>query len=550
MRLNGAGAVCRLRSTEHAELDAVEGPGNTRPACRVRGVSLPHARKGAECRPNIAMDLGLWLRTAGLAGSGATTLGVFLVFWMATRVSAAVQRATPVQASGTFIEADRTIDGDRQSKAVPRPDWDKAHSLLLKLKRLTRVHSVHVVWQDRQGNYTVETAVSGADYTPLAENPFARWVRLSFTDAQPVAEIEVYEDTPLPEFGIEGVDFPEVQSETVVVSWRTTLPATAEVVFGISPERLERRTHAARMVLSHRLMLPGLKPGTPHFLKIEGDDIFSRRFKSQVIPFKTAGLPPLEFVRVGVLESHRDRMILFWQTNLPTAGKLYFGKSNAYDRIFQATEYGTFHRFVVDGLVPSTMYFFRMDVQDTHWKTPLTTGNLQSSTRELNVALGKPVTGTFTELPEPAMQKADSPPLARLTDGMLDYFKSMAASQDPDQGVQWAMIDLQDSFPVRAVITYWRALSYSRNFSISLSEDGKTWETVASDLDARDGADAVSEDGSPMKIAATLCYSRRARYVRLSIPKGSARYSKWPQWKGVHLFEIKVLPEISVEVGE
>lgn len=186
-------------------------------------------------------------------------------------------------------------------------------------------------------------------------------------------------------------------------------------------------------------------------------------------------------------------------------------------------------------LIQGARYFYRIKTEEG------LSAISQFTLPTANLALGKAIDGTFTELPpsDPYVNK-DKDVLARVVDGSTSYFEGMATSGPVTDEDQQIIIDLGAGHPINSVITSWRALAYPKSFAIELSADGDRWEEAAADLNAEKGVGARSDTGDPLKVLRVELGGRKSRYIRISIKKRSPIYVKHLEWDFVQLMEAEI----------
>jgi hypothetical protein len=226
------------------------------------------------------------------------------------------------------------------------------------------------------------------------------------------------------------------------------------------------------------------------------------------------------------------------------SGVVSFGTDpNKLDRVASNCESGIENSYMLSGLKPKTNYFFQIKATDFYGSS-IASRVLSFVTLTENVALKKKVTGTFTALPpnEKYIQ-AGSPDeiLARVTDGGTSFFTSMATSGPISGGDQYVIIDLERSYNIKTILSYWRRLAYSESFSVQVSDDAATWKTVGDSLNANNGTFARSDAGDPMKILKTPGAS--GRYVKILVKQGSPFFHKHSDWDFVQLMEVQVFAD-------
>ena len=197
----------------------------------------------------------------------------------------------------------------------------------------------------------------------------------------------------------------------------------------------------------------------------------------------------------------------------------------------------------VFNLKPDQLYVFNPKMIDFNQ-------NVQSfqvqniRTKEKNLALNRPVTGTF-DLPADPLDGTRGPGnLSRITDGCFDLNLQTARSEAVPDGEQYFVIDLGVSQPLKEVVLFWDGLAYPQNFNIETSNDGTSWAVVAKNLNAADGAlsRVLSKNiySSAQIQSVALSGNANGRYLRVFIPANADFYHRHSNWQFVRIYECKV----------
>ena len=240
-----------------------------------------------------------------------------------------------------------------------------------------------------------------------------------------------------------------------------------------------------------------------------------------------------------------QRAVIVYKTSIgAVSGQAAYGKDpSRFDKFAVNSESGVLNSVVLSGLEPGAVYYYKIKARDASGNT------VQSDVKNLkppliNLALNKNVSGTFTELPpNDLLVNRSNPVLPRVVDGKTGYFDSMATSGSIRKSDQEVTIDLGGSYSIGAVISYWRALAYPEDFSVSISNDRTSWKEVASKVNAGEGAFVRSDAGDPMRVINTSVDGGKARYVRILIAKDSPYFVKHSNWDFVQLMEVEVVPK-------
>jgi len=234
--------------------------------------------------------------------------------------------------------------------------------------------------------------------------------------------------------------------------------------------------------------------------------------------------------------------IVVYKTSIGAiGGKVIYGRDPAkLDMIGTNIDSGLANSAVLTGLTPGLAYFYKVEATDGYGRTIASAVNTLNPARA-NLALNKPVSGTFTAFPpNDNLVDRSKDVISRVADGVTGYFKGMATSGSVKKQNQEAVIDLGSNYPINSIVCYWRALAYPEDFTVQVSSDGTNWRNLANNLNAALGAGARSDAGDPMRVTATEGKGASARYVKVLIKKDSPFYAKHANWDFVQLMEVEV----------
>ena len=246
---------------------------------------------------------------------------------------------------------------------------------------------------------------------------------------------------------------------------------------------------------------------------------------------------------VDIFPVIKERAVVIYKTSMAaTRGVILYGKSqNNPDQFSQNNESGVINSAMLTKLDGGTMYFCRVKA----WNASGNTAQLDINYFNplvVNLAKNKDVTGTFTALPpSDLLVDRSKPVLSRIVDDDIGYFGGMATSQSIIKNDQEVTIDLGESYMIRSIVSFWRDIAYPESFSVSISNDQKSWQEIAARINAGEGALIRSDDGDPIRVINTDTKGERARYIQILIPKNSPYHVKNDKWDFVQLMEIEVL---------
>jgi len=100
------------------------------------------------------------------------------------------------------------------------------------------------------------------------------------------------------------------------------------------------------------------------------------------------------------------------------------------------------------------------------------------------------------------------------------------------------VIDLGGIKEISELIVLWRALGYSKEFSILGSVDNINWQILAEQQNAGLGLSARSSEGHPLKRSSSKFKKNKVRYLKLLAAKGSSHHNKHDTGQ-LEIFEVK-----------
>lgn len=321
--------------------------------------------------------------------------------------------------------------------------------------------------------------------------------------------------------------------QAALLTWTTDIPVTDEVNYGQVDRQMTPLMNFTPAT-QHQMQLGNLLRGTVYQYAIAARDNVTGTFV-------TAGIPSLRYEQILVTTVDPHTLALSWTTNLPA--DFHVGLRLAGDTAWLAEYAGSVlqrtHAMQFADLRPEAEYRYLIQSSDSTGYV-VNTGERSVTMPENNLALHRPVTGSFTEYHnEPDVQR-DSDPLANITDGDDGFFTGMINSGEVNAAAQWATVDLGLAVPVRRVVTVWRKLAYPESFRLYGSVDGEQWEMIDWQINAATGVAGYSRQGDPILTVSTPVAGRRCRYVKVLVMQGDRIRVKHPEWQFVTLAELKV----------
>jgi len=339
---------------------------------------------------------------------------------------------------------------------------------------------------------------------------------------------------------IERFKVTKIDKYSAIINWETDYETLGQVRYGLSPEDVNKVHAEYFFTKRHNIKIANLKRGKTYFFQIINMTPDGKVITSPLRKFKTKGIPLPEIVNISIIEKTYNKVKLLIESNIPTKLGFYYGKkSGVYQKKLTKNKYQKKHLIDIKGLRPLNKYYYKVVIKDKENNQYSRVGNF--ITGEYNIALNKPVEGTFknTYIADVFRLKGDI--LKRVNDGSFDYRKGMAVSFNPAKSDQFVIIDLKKIEPVSKIITYWRALAYPYFYYIYYSNNKKEWKKYKKIVKLKDKKPRmVPGSGIPMKIGETEFKNFKARYIKIFIPKGAPYYKRYPKYKFLQLMELKI----------
>lgn len=165
----------------------------------------------------------------------------------------------------------------------------------------------------------------------------------------------------------------------------------------------------------------------------------------------------------------------------------------------------------IEGLKPGTEYTFEFQGRG---------GVVSRSFKTLppNLALGRPVFGSFNRLPESRFVYDETPAISRITDGRREWYQGMAYSSEVNTSDQVALIQLVRREKFSKVVVVWHARAYPETYNLMYSSDFKAWNTL--ERKSSSYRSSIAPDHTPLLID-TVTNEFEALYVGVFVQKGA-----------------------------
>lgn len=460
----------------------------------------------------------------------------------------------------TFRDAEALLDNNDRTVAVSGDLKQGEQFIILNLKERKYLKTVLVDW-DREGRPEACRILGSIDYL--------NWFVISAdTQARPglnridgkgkVAQfIRLHipqEKNKAGEFRIKDLKFeyfkdihPKILSRGIrniietgaEIFWKTDYDTLGQIRFGLDVNSINKIYTEFSYSKEHSLKLRDLARGKRYHYQIINQTPENRYFTSRLESFLTKGVPLPEIEEVRTLSAGPSSVTLYVRSNVDTDVKVLYGKSaGLLEKSVSPKGRKKAHKVSISGLSPLSEYPSRIIVTDLSNRTFQQDYIIR--TGEYNIALKRPVEGTFSSTFIADIFQLKGDVLKRVNDGSFDYAGGMAVSSDPFQSDQYVIVDLGQVQEIEKVITYWRALAYPYFYSLSFSGDKISWSKARNVILKEKSPSSVEGSNIPMIIGETPLKGISARYVKIFMPKGVPYYKRFPNYRFLQLMELRV----------
>ncbi|MFA6448733.1 MAG: discoidin domain-containing protein [bacterium] len=510
-------------------------------------------------------------------------ISLAFAFALSAFAAAAPARAAVIdRVAGKIENPTLAIDNRPETAAtVKRAKNDSNFELFIYLKDAANIKSVSlsvkpdsngakifasddiVAWREIPAKTSKKAGKSSTAILVAPAKPFlTRYIRVIFpagkTEKLMLFDVSV-QDAPAAlrqDNKIFDINVENITEEGAVIKYKTTNPSASQVRIGAGKPVFDQIFAIKELATDHKIILNKLTSGADYFFQVVLEESEPQNSKtSPVIVFHTSGTPPPEITKVDLRAPKSDSALLNLKANTPVKWRVSYGlyrQDTTVEKALNDPETAKESSeglladasFEITGLAPRTRYFLLVSATDMAGHEA-TSDMLGFETAPLNLALGKPVEGTFTnELEDPYIEKTDAP-IKRVTDGDENYFTGFAKAWPTSSGIQWAQIDLGAELKAEEAVIVWSSLAVPQDYTLSTSSDGATWAQILKITDGKPGEGAAvttgtgnSERGDPLTYVSAMI-SGNLRYLRLEIPKDAVVASQFG-WKPPILAEINI----------
>lgn len=216
--------------------------------------------------------------------------------------------------------------------------------------RLTRLHTV-----------TLSGLIGGTTYyfTIQAWNN-----NLATTTSDP----EIFQTNEITPPIISDVSAVEITPYEATIVWLTNEPTVGQVEYGLTAGYGWYTPFSSEYKKTHRMKIKDLKPNTTYFFRIRAKDLSGNETESTSFSFATLSdldLRPNIILVASATSISTSSALIVWQTLKDSTSLVEYGTSQALgSQTSIITTYKTSHVMAITGLLPDTLYYYRVRSKD------------------------------------------------------------------------------------------------------------------------------------------------------------------------------------------
>lgn len=162
---------------------------------------------------------------------------------------------------------------------------------------------------------------------------------------------------------VSDVDVVSISTSVATVVWTTDEPADSDIKYGIAPDTDLSGPGDATLVTEHLISLSGLSENTTYAFCAVSVDADNNKTKDCGHEFTTADPPPI-ISGLQVVDIDISTATIQWNTNEAATSEVDYGLTSAYGENLIDETLATAHSQVINDLIPSTTYHFRVAATD------------------------------------------------------------------------------------------------------------------------------------------------------------------------------------------
>ncbi len=344
-----------------------------------------------------------------------------------------------------------------------------------------------------------------------------------------ISEVKLYskEKVNLVISGAKAVNIKKYSSEII---FETSVPASGYLRFGNGPTGLNQNIGMEMDIFTeHKIKIGNLLKGTKYYYQPVVRDLNGNLIVGKVKSFKTKGIPLPKFISVNINDIKKFTSKLKWSCNVPCMSELYLGMSQGkLKRYFKTSKFQSQYIVKIKKILPDTKFYFKIISKDKFNNKVVYKGDF--TTKPYNIALKKKVYGSFIYPHKSRGGNFNFSYLQKITDGNYEL-KGIAASGNLGNKDQIAIVDLKQKYKIKNLKVVWRSIAYSLNFKVEIGNNMKKWTLIKKNINSKkSGKRRLSKGtyGLFLQSVNIEVKAKEARYVKITVPKGSKVVSDLP----------------------
>jgi chitodextrinase len=147
------------------------------------------------------------------------------------------------------------------------------------------------------------------------------------------------------------------------IRWFSNEPSSVEILYGRQIDQFEHSVSSDRFSEDPVMTLSNLDPMTRYYYQIDLTDAAGNRSNYGPYDFITDELP-FQISNVHFNGLTDSSATILWETDIASAGSLHYGPPPSLVHSAQDSAFATDHYILLDGLLPDTVYYFKIEAYD------------------------------------------------------------------------------------------------------------------------------------------------------------------------------------------
>lgn len=179
------------------------------------------------------------------------------------------------------------------------------------------------------------------------------------------------------------------------IQWITSESSTSFVDYGITTQYASGTVSDSGLVYNHSIGLTDLSPCTTYYFQVRSSDASGNQGISSGYSFTTVcdtEAPIITNVRADQITDTQS--VILWSTNEPATSRVEYGVGSTYASSSETTAYVTLHALPISGLLPNTVYNYRVISTDVSGNTSVSSGWIFVTTHDVTPPTNVMLTAT------------------------------------------------------------------------------------------------------------------------------------------------------------